>query len=108
MASTVTFNGNSPHSLTLTIVGTAGATTVSRSTVLAACAEGPLKALLTRTVNWTVFNMVQPLDVREILNRVSAVDPTTFQFAFLPTTGIQVDCDGTMQLEIRLPHTSRS
>jgi hypothetical protein len=111
MASTVTRLTSSAHSLVYTIAGTLGNTDTARSDVLAACAEGPLKDLLTHTADWTVFNLSQPKNgmvvVREVMNRAAGgPEASTFLFTWL-ATGFRVSCSATIQLEIRLSHSSR-
>lgn len=110
MASTIAFNANSAHSLIITTSGDGGAVSATRADVLAACAEGPLKTLLTRTADWTVFNLSQAacgaIHVREIVQRQGGADAEVFEF-FWTATGIKADCDSVLQLEIRLSHTSR-
>lgn len=105
---------SSPHSFQLYLMGTGGAATKTRAEILANCAEGPLKALLARTPDWTVFNLgdvaCNALHAREVINR-SVNDPTPAAAGLVEflwtSTGIKADCSGTRQLDIRLSHTSR-
>jgi hypothetical protein len=110
MATTITFNGNSPYSLLLTAGGAGGSVAKTRNEVLAACAEGPLKALLTRTGSWTTFNHAgvdsDRIRVRTVVECILETPSVNTQFAWT-AAGIQADITGTVQIEIRLPHSSR-
>jgi hypothetical protein len=114
MATTLSFTSSSPHSLIGRIASTAGAADVlPRANVLAACAAGPLKALLTRITDWTVFNLGAPLckaiHIREVINRSSGVEASTSEFLWLATS-VKFCCDANtdLQIEIRLSHTIRA
>jgi hypothetical protein len=114
MATTVDFSAASPYALTARIDGTGGAS-ILRGTVLAACVNGPLKALLTKTVDWTVFNLngaaCAQVHVRELINRSSGIgaNPETVEF-FWEADGFKADATaaGVQQLEIRCQHSSRA
>jgi hypothetical protein len=88
--------------------------TKTRAEVLAAAATGPLKELLTRTPNWTVFNLGGTQDViivRQIMNRSNPGLPHRARFVW-EATGIKGEVLATfvtaaLQIEIRLNHTSR-
>jgi hypothetical protein len=103
MATTITFNANSAHSLLLTATGNGGSVSRSRADVLAACASGPLKEMLTRTGDWTQFNLTQAkngmISVREVVESGTISGSTLLQFTWTAA--------GIAQLEIRLSHTSR-
>jgi hypothetical protein len=113
MATTISFNANSAHSLVLNITGTGGASK-TRDQALNACHDGPLKALLTRTANWTVFmsggTSCDKIAVREIVNHTAGLGvSSSLQFRW-DATGITADgvASGMTQIEIRLPHSSRA
>jgi hypothetical protein len=113
MATTVSFITSSPHTLTGIVTSDNGvALSVARATVLAACAEGPLKALLTRTPNWTVFNLggaqYTDVHVRELINRGAGPQADLAEF-FWEATGIKCNVSVSMfqQFEIRAQHSER-
>jgi hypothetical protein len=115
MASVISFNSASAHSLVLNVLGAAGGgTSKTRAEVLAACNAGPLKEKLSREGDWTAFRngnaKCADIEVREIVNRnaVASGQPASIQFNW---TGVGISADATIdaqiQLEIRLPHSSR-
>jgi hypothetical protein len=113
MATTASFSTNSPYTLTALISSDTGvAVSIARAAVLAAASAGPLKALLTRTADWTVFNAggthYAEIHVRELINRDSDRQAETLE-VFWEATGLKINCDsgGTEQVEIRLQHTER-
>jgi hypothetical protein len=115
MATTFVLTAASPHSLVGYIVPDAGvAASLPRTDVLAACVEGPLKALLTKVVNWTVFNLNGPacerIHVRTLINRNGGPEPTLLEI-YWEAAALKFNCDaGTSmpQIEIRLQHSSRA
>lgn len=113
MPSAITFLAHTPHGLVLNLIGTGGVATQSRTIILGMCAAGPLRELLARTLDWTVFNLGGTLcgkvHVREIVDRAGGAgtgesSPTEF---FWTANGVKADCVGTCQIEIRLQHTER-
>jgi hypothetical protein len=112
MPTTTTIYGGSPHSLIVKMEGTGGVSTSLRAAVLAACAPGPLKELLTRTADWTVFNLgsagARLIQVREVLHRSSETGGIYIDGEILfQAAALKCDCNGTCQFEIRLQHTER-
>jgi uncharacterized protein YaiE (UPF0345 family) len=113
MASTVTFNTQSPFSLVGVVASADGvAGTALRAAVLAACAEGPLKTALSRVADWSAFNAGQSLchaiHVREVVERSSTPEPASLEW-FWTATGIKFNCTAaaTFQFEIRLVGSER-
>jgi hypothetical protein len=113
MATSVSFSTASPHSLTALITSDDGTpVSVARATVLAACSEGPLKALLTRVTDWTVFNSAgarcADVVVRELINRGAGAQAETLEVLW-EAAALKCDCDANLfeQIEIRLPHSER-
>lgn len=114
MATTLAFVANpTPHSLVLSMIGTATPGTKTRAEVLAACAEGPLKRLLYQTADWTIFNLgsvgARRIHVREVVDRPSTIPSPSVRF-WWTATGIkgEVDGGGACQVEIRLQQSERA
>jgi hypothetical protein len=117
MATTCTFHTNTPHSVVASAAGTGGLASVSRATLLAACAAGPLWEALTRIPDWSVLNLggalCKAVHVREVVQRSALGEATAFEF-FWTAAGFDIDCTGAFgspgvcQLEIRLSHTERA
>jgi hypothetical protein len=117
MATTTNFPTSSPHSVVLEITGDGlgGSTAIARADILLACAEGPLKALLTRTTDWTVFNLgavgARKLRVREVVDR--AQDLVTFRGTcsalnvWWTADTLKVLANGECQMDIRLQQSER-
>lgn len=112
MATTITFQSASPHSLVIHAAGDGAAATKNTADVLAACTSGPLKAKLTSVTDWTTFNLGAPLcglvHARSIVNRSGATsgEPRTLEF-FWTAAGIKMACNGECQVEIRFQHSER-
>jgi hypothetical protein len=112
MATTITFDSASPHSLIIHAAGDGAAATKTNVEVLAACAAGPLKAKLAKVADWTAFNLGGALcglvHARSILNRTGPTsgEPTALEF-FWTATGIKMACTGECQVEIRFQQSER-
>ena len=115
MATTVTFNTATPYSLVGIVASDTGvANTATQATMLAACAEGPLKEFLSRTpvTSWPTFNLGQALcnkvRVREVVERGAVPDPKSLEFLWT-ATGIKFNCTAAsaFQFEIRLVGSER-
>lgn len=87
--------------------------TLGRTAVLAGCPEGPLKTLLTRTADWTVFNLGNA-NCGLIHCRVSTLGSnglisTSARFLWT-ATGLKAavaPVSGALLVEIRLSQTER-
>jgi len=112
MATTITFESNTPHSLVIHATGDGAAATKTNVEVLAACAAGPLQAKLAKIADWTAFNLGGTLcglvQTRSILNRTGPTsgEPTALEF-FWTATGIKMACTGECQIEIRFQQSER-
>ena len=113
MPTTVNYLSNSPHSLTLRLSSPdAVATAVPKATVLAACAEGPLKTRLSRETDWSVFNIGGPgsdeLHVRSSMACTVDAGMPTYVFWFT-AAGVTVNhrATGLTNIELLLQHSAR-
>lgn len=118
MATTVTAQSVSPHSILLGVAGSGGNVATTRTSLLGFFAtrgqpNGPLKEELARTPDWTVYNLggakCGRVTVREIINRPGvglSGQAENFKF-YWTANGFNADCDQATQVEIRLTHSSR-
>jgi hypothetical protein len=116
MATSISYFSSSctPHSIEiiLTGAGAGGAATIPRATLLGQCASGPLKEVLTRATDWTVFNLGSArcgeVHVRSIIDRAGGVNTGVVGVTiYWDADAINVECAETQQFEIRLQHSER-
>jgi hypothetical protein len=112
MATNVAYLSNSPHSLTLRLTGDGVAATPTRAAILAECAEGPLKTLLSRVADWSEFNLGGPRgDEIHVRNGMcctvdAGVPGRAFVFTALGAT-VNASNGGNANIEILMQHSER-
>ena len=88
--------------------------TLNRAGVLAGCVAGPLKALLTSTPDWTVFNLGGVKCGQIHVRNVNVGGPTPVAFASLinivwVASGLKAAvATGNFPIEVRLTHALRT
>jgi hypothetical protein len=111
MATTISFTTASPYSLVGRVSSDTGlADTALRATVLAACAEGPLKEALSRIPDWSALQLAlaHVIHVRQVVNRSSTPEPGSLEFLWtLGGLKFNVMANTTFQFEIRLVGSER-
>lgn len=113
MATTAVVFSSTPHSVIISMTSADGMPgTITRVDLLAALAAGPLKELLTRTADWTVFNLAQAgarrIHVREVVERTATAESQASEIWWTATgMTVQAAVGAYMQFEIRLQHSER-